>query len=186
MGSGRQRLIHNLYGSLAVAAVLAGIGLGLPAINAEIPAVRPVPAGKPYLVGVGVMVLPPPGASLDATQTRPGATNGQVLFDLGGVRYALVATPYTGTLDEAAAHLRSTITAKRGYQIAGPESPISTRAGVPGKQGMYSSSGRDGRYAVFVDHGVAVQVTLSGNDVDLRPLLAGIESSVTSITFGPT
>ena len=183
MGSGRQRLFRNLMGTAVVAVAIAIIGLGLPAINREIPAVRAVVSGRPYLVGAGVTVVPPPGASLDATQTRPGVTTGQVLFYIGTVRYTLVATPFSGTLGEAATHLRSTITAKRGYQVTGSESPIKTRNGVTGKQGMYSSSGRDGRYAVFVLHGISVQATLAGNDVDLRPLLPEIESSIASITF---
>jgi hypothetical protein len=183
MGSGRQRLYRNLLGTVIIAAAIAIIGLGLPAINREIPSVRSVVAGRPYLVGAGVTVLPPPGSSLDATQTRPGTTTGQVLFYLGTVRYTLVATPFTGTLGQAVTHLRSTITAKPGYQVTGPESPIKTRTGVAGAQGMYSSSGRDGRYAVFVSNGVSVQVTLAGTDVDLRPLLPEIESSIASITF---
>jgi hypothetical protein len=183
MGYGRRRLFRNLWGTVIVAAAIAAIGLGLPAINAVVPAVRAVAAGKPYLVGGGVTVLPPPGANLDATRTRPGATTGEVLFDIGSVRYAVVATPFTGTLGEAALHLRSTITAKPGYQVTGPESPIRTRSGVTGKQGMYSSSGRDGRYAVFVSHGMAVQVTLAGSDIDLQHQLPEIESSVRSIRF---
>ncbi len=183
MGSGRQRLYRNLLGTAVVAAIIAVIGLGLPAINREIPSVRSVVSGKPYLVGAGVTVLPPQGANLDAEQTRPGETAGQVLFYIGAVRYTLVATPYTGTLGEASTHLRSTITARPGYQVTGPPSPIMTRTGVTGMQGMYSSSGRDGRYAVFVSGGISVQVTLAGNDVDLRPLLPEIESSIVSIMF---
>ncbi len=183
MGSGRQRLYRNLMGTLVVAAAIAIIGLGLPAVNREIPAVRAVISGQPYTVGAGVTVLPPPGASLDATQTRPGTVTGQVLFYVGTVRYALVATPYTGSLSEATAHLRSTLTASRGYQVTGPESPIRTDNGVTGMQGMYASAGRDGRYAVFVRHGLAVQVTFAGSDVDLRPLLPEIEASIASITF---
>jgi hypothetical protein len=183
MGYGRQRLFRNLWGTVIVAAAIAAIGLGLPAINDGIPAVRAVAEGKPYLVGAGVTVLPPPGASLDATQTRPGQSIGQVLFYIGSIRYTLVATPYTGSLAEATMHLRSTITAKPGYQVTGPESPIKTRSGVAGKQGMYSSSGRDGRYAVFVEHGISVQVTLAGNDIDLRHMLPSIESSIRSIRF---
>ncbi len=184
MGYGRHRLVRNLWGSLAVAGVLASIGLGLPAINKEVPAVQPVASNRPYPVGAGVAVLPPPGASLDASQTRPGASSGQVLFYIGSVRYVLTATPFTGSLGDATSSLRTRITATSGYQVTGPESPIITRAGVIGRQGMYASSGRDGRYAVFLNHGIAVEVTLAGNEVDLRPLLPEIESSIQSITFG--
>jgi hypothetical protein len=184
MGYGRRRLVRNLWGSLAVAGVMASIGLGLPAINKEVPAVQPVAANRPYPVGAGVTVLPPSGASLDASQTRPGTSNGQVLFYIGSVRYALTAAPFTGTLAEATSSLRSRITATNGYQVTGPETTIATKAGVTGRQGMYASSGRDGRYAVFLNHGIAVEVTLAGNEIDLRPLLPEIEASILSIAFG--
>ena len=184
MGYGRRRLLRNFWGSAAVASVVAVIGLGLPAINDEVPAVRPVSAAEPYSVGAGVTVVPPPETSLDATQTRPGPTTGSALFEVGGVRYAVVVTPFTGTLAEAAARLRQKIVATRGYQVAGSESRISTRAGVVGRQGMYSSSGRDGRYAVFLQHGVDVEITVAANTLDLRPVLPAIERSVRTITFG--
>jgi hypothetical protein len=184
MGSGQRRLVRNLWGSLGVAAVLAAIGLGLPAINREVPAVRPVAAHQPYVIGAGVTVVPPPGTSLDATQTRPGPQNGQALFLVGSVRYAVVVAPFTGTLAEAATALRKKIMSNRGYQVTSPESAIATRAGVTGRQGMYASSGRDGRYAVFVSNGLDVQVTIAGNDVDLRPLLPVLGQSISSISFG--
>jgi hypothetical protein len=184
MGYGQRRLIRNLCGSLGVAAVLAAIGLGLPAVNAEVPAERPVATNHPYPVGAGVTVVPPPGTSLDATQTRPGPQNGQALFVVGSIRYAIVVAPFTGTLAEAATALRNKITNNRGYQVTSPESAIETDAGVPGRQGMYASSVRDGRYAVFVSHGLDVQVTIAGNDIDLRPLLPVLTRSVTSVAFG--
>jgi hypothetical protein len=184
MGYGQSRLIRNLCGSLGVAAVLALIGIGLPALNAEVPAERPVAANHPYPVGAGVTVVPPPGTSLDATQTRPGTQNGQALFVIGSIRYAVVVVPFTGTLAAAAAALRSKITGTRGYQVASPESAIETDSGVPGRQGTYASSVRDGRYAVFVSHGLDVQLTIAGSDVDLRPLLPALTRSMTSVVFG--
>jgi hypothetical protein len=186
MGYGRRRLIRNLFGSAAVTAVVAGIGLGLPAINSDVPAVQPVSSAQAYPIGAGVTVVPPPDASLDATATRPGSQSGTALFVVGGVRYAVVVTPFTGSLDAAAARLRSKIMKTRGYQVTGPESPIVTRAGVNGRQGVYASPGRDGRYAVFLDHGVDVEITVAGNGVDLRPVLPDIEASVLSIAFEPS
>jgi hypothetical protein len=184
MGYGQRRLFRNLWASLGVAAVLAAIGVGLPAINDEVPAVQPVSASQPYAIGAGVTVVPPDGSTLDATATRPGEVHGQALFYVGSVRYAVVVAPFTGTLGQAASALRKKIMANRGYQVAGPESTIATHSGVAGRQGMYSSSGRDGRYAVFVEHDLDVQVTVAGNDLDLRPLLPGIDASVATITFG--
>ena len=56
--------------------------------------------------------------------------------------------------------------------------------GVAGRQGSYSSPGRDGRYAVFVANGLSVEVTIAGSDIDLRGVLPAIESSVKSLAFG--
>jgi hypothetical protein len=184
MGNGRRRLIHNLWGSVGVVAVVALVGLGLPALNRRVPAVQPVPAGRPYDVGAGVSVVPPGGTSVDATQTRPGPINGQVLFFVGSIRYAVVVSPFTGSLDQATSRLRAKITATRGYQVTGPESRIVTRQGVTGRQGLYSSSGRDGRYVVFLRHGVDVEITAAASDVDLRPLLPAIEASILTVSFG--
>lgn len=138
------------------------------------------------MVGAGVTVNPPPGASVDVTQTRPGEFTGQALFYVGSVRYAIVARPFTGTLSQATTALRIKVTQTRGYQVTGPDSAIVTRDGVSGRQGTYSSSGRSGRYAVFVDYGVAVEVTIAGNDVDLRPLLPAIGASIQTIAFDPS
>lgn len=184
MGNGRRRLLQNLWGSTAVAGAVAIIGLGLPAINSEVPAVRPVSAERPYTVGAGVTVVPPPDTSLDATQTRPGPTAGAALFEIGGVRYAIVVSPFSGTLAEATAKLRKKIVGTRGYQVTSPESVISTTAGVAGRQGMYASPGRDGHYAVFLSHGVDVEITVAGNSLDLRPVLPTIERSLRSVSFG--
>ena len=51
----------------------------------------------------GVTVVPPPGAVLDVTGTRPGDDEGTALFRLGPVRYAIAVQPFDGTLAMAAA-----------------------------------------------------------------------------------
>ena len=184
MGHGRQRLLRNLLSSAGVAGTVALIGLGLPAVNSAIPAAKPVPADRPYAVAAGVTVEPPPGASLDVTATQPGARQGAALFVVGPVRYALVVTPFDGSLAQAAARLRTKITSRPGYQIAGGEQATATAQGVAGRQGTYASPGRGGRYAVFLSHGLVVEVTIAGNDIDLRAELPSITASVRTITFG--
>src|SRR5690348_3157626 len=136
--------VRNLAWCLGILVVLGSLAVGLPAVNAALPADRPVPVDRPYLLGNGVTVLPPPTARLDVTTSGPGRT----LFLLGGVRYLLVVAPSDGTLDDVAAELRNKIMANRGYQVTGPETAIVTSHGVPGRQGGYTSPGRDGRYAV--------------------------------------
>jgi hypothetical protein len=180
----RSRLLRNALWSLAVLAVLAVLAFGLPAVNDAVAAARPVPPGVAYYIGAGVSVVPPAGAQVDVTKTAPGPTEGNALFLLGGVRYAVRAVAFTGTLDQATAQLRARITATRGYQVTGAELPVRTSAGVPGRQGGYTSPGGQGRYAAFLAAGTAVQVTFAGGDLELHDSLAALEASVSSITFG--
>src|SRR5947207_8286645 len=130
--------VRNLAWSLGILVVLGSLAVGLPAVNAALPADRPVPVERAYPIGSGVTVLPPPAARLDVTTSLPGRT----LFLLGGVRYLLVVAPFDGTLDDAVAQLRNKIMANRGYQVTGPEAAVVTAGGVPGKQGGYTSPGR--------------------------------------------
>ena len=60
--------------------------------------------------------------------------------------------------------------------MTGSETTTATRQGVPGRQGGYTSPGRDGRYAVFLAAGTDVQITIAGADLELRsalPVVAG-------------
>src|SRR5256885_7944708 len=173
--------IRNLGWSAGILVLIGSLAVGLPAVNAALPAARPVPVDQPYPLGSGVTVVPPPGARLDVTTSVPGRT----LFVLGGVRYLLVVEPFDGTLDEAAAQVRQKITANRGYQVTGPEAVTATRHGVVGRLGGYSSPGRDGRYAGFLARGLAVQVTIAGADLEPRPALSPLTTSVSSLEFPP-
>ncbi|OLB79300.1 MAG: hypothetical protein AUI14_10760 [Actinobacteria bacterium 13_2_20CM_2_71_6] len=174
--------VRNLGWSLGILAVVGSLAFGLPAVNAALPAARAVPTDQPYPLGHGVSVVPPPGAQLDVTRSVPGST----LFVLGGVRYLLVVMPFDGTLEDAAAQVRQKITANRGYQVTGPETPAATAQGVTGKLGGYTSPGRNGRYAVFLRGGTGVQVTVAGADLELRPVLPMLITSMTSIAFPPS
>lgn len=184
MGLGAKHRLLNLLSSLAVAGTVAALGIGLPEINDHVPAARPVASDRPYPVGGGVEVTPPPGAGVDATKTRPGPDTGAVLFLIGSVRYVVVVRPFDGTLAEAAGRTKAKIEASQGYQVVGRQTAIRTAAGVNGVQGVYSSSGRDGRFAVFLDDGVDAEVTVAGNGVELREVMPKVQASIRSLTFG--
>jgi hypothetical protein len=179
-----RRLLRNSLWSAAVLGVVAGLGFGLPAVNDALPAAKPIPTDRPYLVGGGISVVPPPGAQLDVTKTVPGGDRGTALFVIGGIRYAIVVVPFAGSLASATSQFRTKITATRGYQVTGKETPTRTAQGVTGLQGGYSSPGRDGRYAVFLSEETAVEVTFAGVDLELHGALAALETSVASIAFG--
>jgi hypothetical protein len=171
---------RHVVSCTAILAVLAGLAFGLPAVNAAIPAAQTVATDRPYPLGSGVTVRPPAGAQLDVTRSGRGTT----LFVEGGVRYLLVVAPFPGGLGDVAARIRQKITANRGYQVTGAETPTRTDQGITGRQGGYTSPGRVGRYAVFLARGVSVEVTIAGADIDLRAALPDLTASVASIEFG--
>jgi hypothetical protein len=175
--------LGNLLGSIAVLVAAGAIAVGLPALDRALPAARPVPAGLPYAVGGGVTLVPPRGAMIDVTKTRPGRDRGTVLFLVGAVRFVVVAAPFPGGLDAAAARLRQKITAIRGYQVVGPESAVSTRTGLTGRGGGYAAPGRTGRYSVFLVAGMAIEVTVSGGRADLSGALAGLHASIDTLSY---
>jgi hypothetical protein len=176
-----RRHVTNLLGALGVAGTLSGLAFGLPALDRALPSQLPVRADQPYPVGAGVTVVPPPGATVDLTGTRPGDEEGRALFRLGPVQYAIDVRPFGGTLQSAADRLRKRITGNPGYQVTGAQLAVSTAGGLAGLQGGYSAPGRGGRYAVFVVDGLAIEVTVTGADLDLGATLPRIEASTRTL-----
>jgi hypothetical protein len=181
MGRFSRRRLLNLLGSLGVVAALAGLAYGLPAIDRALPAERPVRTDQPYPVGAGVSVIPPAGATVDVTGTRPGDDQGTALFRLGRVRYAIAVRPFDGDLPAAADRLRQRITGTAGYQVTGTQLTVSTADGLTGLQGGYTAPGRGGRYAVYVTGGLTIEVTVAGADLDLGRTLPQIEASARTL-----
>jgi len=60
---------------------------------------------------------------------------------------------------------------------------VRTAQGVTGRQGTYASPGRVGRYAVFVAHGLSVEVTVAGSHTELPGVLPGIAASIRTLAF---
>jgi hypothetical protein len=181
MGRVARRQLANVLGALGLVLVLAGLAVGLPAIDQALPADRPVRHDQPYLIGGGIRVTPPRGAVLDVTGTRPGADTGTVLFRLGPIRYSISVRPFDGTLAAAATSLRRRITDTSGYQVTGTQLAVATVGGLTGVQGGYSGPGQGGRYAVFVTDGRTIEVTVSGADLDVGSELAAIDASMRTL-----
>jgi hypothetical protein len=176
-----RRELTNLLGAFGVVATLAGLGFGLPAIDRSLPAERPVSSAEPFSIGAGVTVVPPAGATLDVTGTRPGDSMGTALFRVGAVQYKIAVRPFDGDLTTAASGLRQRITGTPGYQVTGAQLRVDTATGLEGLQGGYTAPGRGGRYAVFVTDGLTIEVTIGGVDLDLGRTLPQIEASTRTL-----
>jgi hypothetical protein len=172
-------------GLLAVLAVLAVITVALPALDRALPAARPVPPGRPYAVGGGVTVVPPPDAILNVSITRPGPDRGTAGFSIGSIRYTIVVRPYQGGLDTALRDLRRRITEAPGYRTTSPESAIAAD-GLAGRQGGYAAPSRAGRYAVFVAGPVVVEVTFAGPIDELAARQAAVLASIATLRYAAT
>ena len=183
MGWVNRRQLMNLLGALALVAALSGLAFGLPAIDRALPSQRPVRTDQPYAIGGGATVLPPAGATIDLTGTRPGDGQGTVLFRLGPVKYSIAVQPFDGTLTTAADRLRRRITGTPGYQVTGTQLAVETGSGITGLQGSYTAPGRGGRYTVFVTHGRAIEITVSGAELDLGRWLPAIEASTRTLRY---
>jgi hypothetical protein len=180
----RDRLLRNAAGSLGVLLTLAVLAVGLPAVDRAIPSLRAIPSNLPYEVGGGVTVVPPAGAKLDVTRTRPAARQGTVLFVLDEVRYVIVVAPFDGDLTAAVDRLRRKITNATGHRIIGTDVATATATGLVGREGAYTAPDRDGRYAVFLAPDVSIEVTVSGSPAELSAVERQIRASTDSIRYG--
>jgi hypothetical protein len=177
----RSRLLQNAAASSCILLILVAIGVGLPMVDRALPAERAVPPHRPYEVGGGVTVVPPAGAVLDVTRTRPTARQGTALFVLGQVRYVIVVSPFGGDLDGAVDRLRRKVTNADGQLEAGL--PALTGTGLAGREGAYTTPDRAGRYAVFLAPEISIEVTVSGTETQLAETEPLIEASVATIAY---
>lgn len=182
MGVTGPRRLGNAFASLAVVALVAAVGLGLPALNSVIPGLRALPDGEPYLVGAGVWIIPPPGAQVDVGRSRARAERGTAAFQLGSVSLLLVVTPYGRSLDDACARLRDKITRRTGFRVVGEEWPTVAGRDLAGRQGRYAGEGLVGRYAVFVADRIAVEATVRGPAADVAAAGPAIDASMATVS----
>ncbi|MGH3656004.1 MAG: hypothetical protein ACRDUA_05050 [Micromonosporaceae bacterium] len=172
----------NLGGSLAVLAVVLGLSVGLPAVERALPDDRAVPPKLRLTVGHDVSLVPPRGSVLDSAETFPN--RGRMVLEVRGVRYALAVSTYQGTLRQALNRLRDRIDAQRGYQLSGPTYQERTSDGVTGWAGRFTTSRRDGYFAVFVNTGRVVEIVAQGAGLGLDEELSLVRGSVATVRFG--
>lgn len=172
----------NLYGSLAVLAVVGAIAVGLPSIDSALPAGRSLRTGERLSVGLGVTVAAPADAVLDVTKTVPSLD--RLVFSVHSVRVVIEASRYDGALGGLSDRLRRKIQSNPGYETSQRDHPTTTTAGVAGLAGSYSTPGRNGTYAVFGHRGVGVEISMAGDASDLRREGAELTGMTRSVRFG--
>jgi hypothetical protein len=185
MGVPQPGLRLNALCSLGILAVVAGVALGLPALDRAIPSERVIAPGVPYPVTDAIGVVPPAGARLDVEETRPGGGSGYAVFLVGRVRFAVLVNREQLTLPEAADRLRIRLRDSLGATVTADDQPFAGVAG-PALAGRFRSGTADGWYAVrLIDPGIVVDATATGPAAALAGRLSAIEASVAGIGRSP-
>ncbi|HEV7899058.1 MAG TPA: hypothetical protein VGP31_14580 [Planosporangium sp.] len=177
MGVPQGGLRRNAMCSLAILAVVAAISLGLPAFDRAFPRERAVTPGVAYPVTDGITVVPPAGARLDVSQTRPGHDSGHAVFLVGRVRFAVLVSPQQLTVAAAADRLRTRLRDGLGASPTGAQRLTSSGA----LTGRFRAGAEGGWYAVRVLGSATVDVTASGPPDELAERLPAIEAAAESI-----
>ncbi|MGC9667157.1 hypothetical protein ACNTMW_11450 [Planosporangium sp. 12N6] len=177
MGVPRAGLRRNALCSLVILAVIGAITVGLPALDRALPRERPIADGMTYRVTDTVTVVPPPGARLDVSQTRPGRDSGHAVFLVGRVRFVILVSPDRLTASAAADRLRARLRDGLGAQPTGVETP--TQAGT--RTGRFRAGDDHGWYQVRVFGATVVDATASGPPDDLAGRLPAIEAAAATI-----
>lgn len=173
---------NNLYGCLAVLAVVGAIAIGLPRLDQALPGGRAVPAGSRVPIGRGVSLAVPSGTVEDLTRTAPALD--RLVLAVRGVRVVAEASAYSGPLSALGEQLRRKIRSNPGYEASERDHPTRTASGVPGLSGSYTTPGRIGMYAVFAAGGTGVEISIAGTGTDLRRNNEALVGMVRSIRFG--
>jgi hypothetical protein len=187
MGLAAGWLLRNALGSLGVLVVVGAMAFGLPALDGAVAAGRPVSNDVPYRLGGGITVVPPPGAVLDVTGTRPRGDRGTAVFRLGEVRYVLVVTPYAGDVAGAEARLRTKLCGTGRCRAAGPTTLLGQDWRTGWRTGAIEApEPRGGRYAVRVLTQRLVEVVVTGPAGAVAERLPAIEASLATIRADAT
>jgi hypothetical protein len=182
MGAPQPGLRRNAVGSLGILAVVAGIAIGLPALDRALPGARATASGTAYPVSDAVTIVPPSGARLDLSQTRPGHDSGYVVFLVGRVRVAVVTSHERLSLDDAATRLRTRLRDSLGASPTADRYPLAGVAADLALAGRFRAGPDDGWYAVrILGLTTVVDATASGPPDELTERLPAIEASVASI-----
>lgn len=185
MGEGYARPPRNRPSIVTVLAVIAAIGLAIPAVNRGLPASHTATGAIPYPVTASVSIVPPADSTMDQSGTRPGISHGTAAFRIGPVRYLVVVGPYPGTAGGAAQDTRDRGMSFPGYQVSTWHCFV-TDSGLLGRWSRFSAWGWGSAYAVLFVAGLRIELTASGPDARMNTEMNGIERSMRTLTYRTT
>jgi hypothetical protein len=197
--------------TMIVAAIMIGTVVGVNVVNAAIPlpaettgAVEPGPGvpgstpqaddpaapdtgpvapGTPVDVGSGVAVYPPEG------WTVTGSEQGQVVLQKGGVVALVLAGAYDGTPAELEAEYSKAFFEANGQFSSGDPQSTEIGNGIPavavGYTGVSDGNQLDGVMAIGVASGTGVVVNAFAPSGALEPVVADLDSLVTTLQLAP-
>ena len=147
-------------GTIAVAAVIAAVAIGLPLLNSLVSADRTVAPGEVIDVGRGVSFAAADGWSIDAEHTD--AARDTVLIHQGALALMVEARASDRSLPDEYDRLAEEIRSSAGVQLLNGATPFTTDGGLTGIGGSYSSPESEGRFAVLQTGDTAVRLLAKG------------------------
>ena len=101
---------------------------------------------------------------------------------IGSVRYAVVVTPFDGTLATRRPRLQAKITGEPGYQVIGGEQAIRTTCtACPASRARTRSPGPGRPLRGVRRDGLDAEVTVAGNGVELRDVMPVVQASIVTL-----
>ncbi|HEY8092978.1 MAG TPA: hypothetical protein VID93_04325 [Acidimicrobiales bacterium] len=170
-------------GTIAVAAVVAVIALGLPLLNRLVSADQPVEPGTAIDVGRGVAFTAVDGWSIDAEQTD--AQRDIVVLHKGPLALLFEARASDRSLPEEYDRLAEEIRSGAGVQLFNGATAFTTDGGLTGMGGSYSSPESEGRFAVLQAGDTVVRLLAKGPPDAMAADLGDVEQMVQTLRIGP-
>jgi hypothetical protein len=173
---------QGLGWTLAIGAVAFALAVGLPLLDAAIPADHAPAAGTVYDVGLGVEITP--AENWSPTQ-RSQTASGVAEFTRAGARVTVRATRFSGTTREAYGQLAAAIDAQDGVHLTSNPETFTAQSGLVGIAGSFATPNGQGYLAVYSAHGVAATLIAEGATQAFPAVDREIVAMIASLQIGP-
>ncbi len=173
---------QGLGWTLAIGAVAFLLAVGLPLIDAAVPADDAPAAGAVYDVGLGVAITPEENWST-TSRSQPG--NGLAEFTRAGARVTVRAVRFSGTTREAYEQLSTAFDELDGVQLTSDPVTFTARSGLVGVAGSFATPGGLGYLVAYTARGVAATLVAEGATEAFPAVDGEIVAMIASLQIGP-